>query len=541
MHTFDRAGTRRVRILGVGWRVPTIVGVAAALAATIMLVAPPSASAAIAPVRLTSSSCPVTIKQGQTSGCVTELQNLLNGYGAHLTVDSIFGAATYRAVRSFQSSAGIAVDGLVGPQTKSKLYSSRGTTPAAIPLDSQRCPATVQQGQTSGCVTELQRLLVKRGYDVAMDGVFGSGTLAAVKAFQGAIGITVDGLVGPVTKSRLYGAGGDPAPSAINLRSSACPATIQQGQYSGCVTTLQSLLNGKGQSVTVDGSFGPATLAAVKAFQSAAGLTVDGLVGPNTKAALYSNIDTGNGSGAPAPINLTSSSCPATIQQGQTSGCVTELQSLLNHHGASLVVDGIFGALTALAVRDFQSEKGLTADALVGPNTKAALYGAVTPPSSSPAPGGGYQQILSIAAAEVGTREGSARANAYGVAVGYSQSTSRYAWCATFVSWVMMQTGATSYRSAAVGNWVAKARAGSYGLSVVSTPAPGDIVAFDWDGNGDYAVGNRHIGLVEKLGSGGTFYTIEGNTGDPNGGSDGVFRKTRSTSNGYNVIFIRVR
>ena len=41
-----------------------------------------------------------------------------------------------------------------------------------------------------------------------------------------------------------------------------------------CVNTLQTLLNNKGASLAVDGDFGPATLAAVKSFQSSKGLEV---------------------------------------------------------------------------------------------------------------------------------------------------------------------------------------------------------------------------------------------------------------------------
>src|SRR3712207_3159040 len=107
--------------------------------------------------------------------------------------------------------------------------------------------------------------------------------------------------------------------------------------------------------------------------------------------------------------------------------------------------------------------------------------------------------IVNTAVAEIGTLEGSSRANSYGAAVGTSQSTTTYAWCATFVSWVMQQTGATTFRSASVGDWLNAGRQLRSGLSITTSPRAGDVVAFDWDGNGDYAVGNRHLGLVRAV------------------------------------------
>ena len=528
-----RAGSR-ARGLRAKLRISAVV--VAALAAALLTASP--ALAAPSPINLTSASCPAIIVQGQVSGCVTELQTLLNDHGANLVVDGDFGPATLYAVRTFQSASAIAVDGQVGPQTKAKLYYSSGLAPAEINLYSASCPANIVQGQTGGCVSELQRLLRRHGQSVVVDGDFGPQTYSAVRSFQSVMGLTVDGVVGPNTKRALYDSD-ESGSDGVDLRSSSCPANIVEGQSGGCVSTLQALLNGKGQSLTVDGEFGPLTLAAVKAFQAAASLTVDGIVGPNTKAALYSNITGGGSSGAPAPINLTSSSCPANIVQGQHSGCVTELQSLLNHHGAELAVDGDFGPLTYAAVLNFQSEQGLTVDGIVGPNTKAALYGAVTPPTTTP-PGGGYSNILGVAEGEVGVVEGSARANSYGQAVGLSLSTSSYAWCATFVSWVAWQTGATPYRNTYVSGWVNQARAGNYHLSVTTSPAPGDIVAFDWNGGSNFNDGNEHIGIVRTV-SGSTFTTVEGNTGNPNGSNDGVYVKNRGTGLGYDVVFIRVR
>ncbi|MET7638203.1 NlpC/P60 family protein [Streptomyces sp. NPDC005438] len=63
------------------------------------------------------------------------------------------------------------------------------------------------------------------------------------------------------------------------------------------------------------------------------------------------------------------------IKKGSTGNSVREAQCRLNSHGASLEVDGKFGAATDKAVRSFQSSKGLEADGVVGPQTWAALTG----------------------------------------------------------------------------------------------------------------------------------------------------------------------
>ncbi|TDT97539.1 peptidoglycan hydrolase-like protein with peptidoglycan-binding domain [Streptomyces sp. 846.5] len=329
------------------------------------------AIAAPAPIDLNSSSCPANMVSGEDDGCVVELQTLLNTHGFGLGVDGDFGANTVAAVRTFQSETGIGVDGQVGPKTKARLYISSSSVPDPITLTSDLCPANMVSGEDDGCVTELQDLLNQQGAHLSIDGSFGANTVAAVKAFQTSHSLGVDGQVGPQTKAALYGSTTSGAP-AINLQSSQCPANIIEGEDDGCVTTLQSLLDAHGASIAVDGDFGANTLAAVKAFQSANGLGVDGQVGPKTKAALYSNVSTA--SGAPAPLNLQSSSCPANMAEGEHDGCVTTLQSFLNSWGAHLAVDGDFGAHTFDAVESFQAARGIGVDGQVGAQTKAAIY-----------------------------------------------------------------------------------------------------------------------------------------------------------------------
>jgi len=56
---------------------------------------------------------------------------------------------------------------------------------------------------TGPAVRQLQQRLKVLGYDLAVDGCFGPGTVAAVKKLQAAKGLTADGIVGPATRAAL--------------------------------------------------------------------------------------------------------------------------------------------------------------------------------------------------------------------------------------------------------------------------------------------------------------------------------------------------
>ena len=149
----------------------------------------------------------------------------------------------------------------------------------AVASDSGRTSALLVRGagldraQGSAPVRSLQRRLRAVGVDPGpVDGRFGALTEAAVRRFQSARGLVVDGIVGPRTRPALHapvllarGAGGDRAGG------------------SGRVRALQRQLHAVGVGPgPVDGRFGPQTEAAVRRFQRADGLAVDGIVGPHT-------------------------------------------------------------------------------------------------------------------------------------------------------------------------------------------------------------------------------------------------------------------
>jgi len=265
---------------------------------------PPSVSGA--PISLESSSCPSNMVEGETGSCVSALQQLLNTYGANISVDGSFGSATVTAVDNFQTQAGIGVDGQVGAQTKSTLY---GDSVLPISLESSSCPSNMVQGETGACVQALQGLLDLYGAGVSVDGSFGPATVTAVENFQTQAGIGVDGQVGAQTKSTLYG---DGVAAPFSLEASSCPSNLVQGDTGACVAVLQELLNYYGKGLSVDGSYGPLTASAVESFQTSAGIGVDGQVGTQTKSALYADLGSststpppGSGSGCAASDNCT--------------------------------------------------------------------------------------------------------------------------------------------------------------------------------------------------------------------------------------------
>jgi peptidoglycan hydrolase-like protein with peptidoglycan-binding domain len=131
---------------------------------------------------------------------------------------------------------------------------------------------TLHSGSTGEAVRELQTALQETGNDPGpIDGVFGSQTEAAVKAFQAERGITVDGIVGPITWRN------------IDEFAEFDEPVLREGSTGLPVRRAQSRLTAAGfDTGGVDGVFGPQTESGVRAFQQATGVTVDGIVGPQT-------------------------------------------------------------------------------------------------------------------------------------------------------------------------------------------------------------------------------------------------------------------
>ncbi len=81
-------------------------------------------------------------------------------------------------------------------------YVEYGSSPEVAPV--QQSDPVLRKGSKGTAVKELQKLLVAHGFDPnGIDGEFGPGCLKAVKEFQKAKGLKVDGVVGPLTWAEL--------------------------------------------------------------------------------------------------------------------------------------------------------------------------------------------------------------------------------------------------------------------------------------------------------------------------------------------------
>ena len=256
------------------------------------------------------------LRQGDSGTAVFTLQRQLNRitkdypFLGKLTVDGVFGSRMAATVRAFQKQFNLTADGVVGRQTWYKIsyiyvsvkdlaeLTSEGETSSGTLSDGTWGGTTLRTGSTGSAVEQLQFWLnTLAQYEsaipsVTVDGVFGSGTAAAVRAFQRKYGLTVDGVVGRTTWTEVYDQfrsiqsdNGTPnAYPGTPLREGSSGQNVRLVQFWLKIarTVYTSLAN-----VTVDGKFGAGTAAAVQRFQRYFGLTADGVVGRTTWQKLY--------------------------------------------------------------------------------------------------------------------------------------------------------------------------------------------------------------------------------------------------------------
>lgn len=91
------------------------------------------------------------------------------------------------------------------------------------------------------------------------------------------------------------------------------------------------------------------------------------------------------------------------LKNGSRGEAVKQLQTQLNSAGYNLAVDGIYGAKTLAAVKDYQSKNNLTADGIAGSRTLGALGGQTTGNTGNSNAGSGGESNNALKGVSAGT------------------------------------------------------------------------------------------------------------------------------------------
>ena len=157
-----------------------------------------------------STSDTPTIREGSTGDAVKKLQKLLIKKGYPLPkhgADGACGAETVEAIKAYQAANGLDADGICGPKTWASLQSDQATSKPDAPATPDKLP-TIRRGSKGDAVKKLQKLLIEKGYTLpryGVDGSCGTETVTAIKAYQAANSLDVDGICGAKTWASLQG------------------------------------------------------------------------------------------------------------------------------------------------------------------------------------------------------------------------------------------------------------------------------------------------------------------------------------------------
>ncbi len=270
------------------------------------------------------------LRLGSTGEDVRTLQLRLNRVSTNYPaipkiypVNGIFDNATEQAVRRFQTLFNLTSDGVVGKATWYELARLwvgvkrlNELTAEGIRYEdvTAQYPGTFAQGQSGREVGILQYYLaflaayMEGISSPAFTSVYDDATAASVESFQRVYGLPVTGAVDEATWNDIY----DAYIGIIDSLPDAAYAgaiepypglPLRQGATGEDVRNLQEYLDviagvfPEIPSVSADGDFGPATVAAVEAFQAFYGLPVDGIVGLETWYAIgdiYGDVEGGS-------------------------------------------------------------------------------------------------------------------------------------------------------------------------------------------------------------------------------------------------------
>lgn len=282
---------------------------------------------------------------------------------------------------------------------------SASAAPIVASVNSKTAPGQPKFGESGPAVVAVQTAILRQGFTLrgGATGNFDARTRTVLRTFQRVVGLRVTGRVDAPTTRALKldtapqsNSNTAPVAVAVSQPKSAGPFITRlpkRGSGSKNVVIVQKALIAAGAPVAggADGIFGAATTRAIKAFQTSKNINATGqldqqtaialgVMAPPVAVAVAPVAPVTPDASTPAPANPTHVSSIPT--RGQRGNDVVITQNALIAAGVTVNggADGIFGGATAMAISQFQTQKGLSATGRLDTRTAIQL-GIIAPPA----------------------------------------------------------------------------------------------------------------------------------------------------------------
>ena len=347
------------------------------------------------------------LERGSTGAAVARLQNRLIELGfLSGSATGIFDANTENAIKEFEAMYGKQRTGIATVSLQEHLFSSSayhaGTvTPTPTPYyaptpgptreTAQNEYTSLQYGSKGDAVTNLQTRLRFLGYySGKIDGIYGTGTVNAVKRFEAAYGKPQTGVATAAMQVYLY------RDDALTYQEAVTPTptavvyqTLYEGSEGEAVVKLQKRLIQLGYlKGNADGRYGENTANAVRAFEARYGKVQTGVATPDMQKYLFAGDALRNTSSVPQQTEY------MTLGEGSYGTAVYALENrLIELKYMDSAADGYYDSETTMAIKTFEYVNGRTQTGVASVELQKLLYSKEAKSNSRPGGSTGYRKL----------------------------------------------------------------------------------------------------------------------------------------------------